>query len=276
MGLTFGDPSFNNLIIVEAEVAKGGENVEQLRAIQKKLHAYMGVQAKYFEIKTDLRFDYSRKVGKGDKASLLDLKDLVNHRDSYHASFSRYECEEPEYEVYMHTLGEIVNTKIRKMHEDFNEYEKVHNERSRIYHHFMSDQQSEALDTFREELLQHLAGSIVVKEHRTRYQKEQFDRFMFSLSDNRLYKKNQTLKEFCLNYADMIEGLIKDSHNGKSPKIEANYDDFSERTLRPFNATIFYYFFSGDRRSRTMAQWLLSAIRYPNDRVRRAYMRFFA
>jgi hypothetical protein len=25
-----------------------------------------------------------------------------------------------------------------------------------------------------------------------------------------------------------------------------------------------------------VAQWLLSAIRYPNDKVRKAYMRFFA
>jgi hypothetical protein len=121
-----------------------------------------------------------------------------------------------------------------------------------------------------------LAGSIVVKEHRVRYQKEQFDRFVTSLHVPKLSKKNVTLKEFCEHYATLIETLIGESHNDLSPKIEANYDDFSERTLRPFNATVFYYFFSGDRRRRTLAQWLLSAVRYPNDRVRRAYMRFFA
>ena len=74
----------------------------------------------------------------------------------------------------------------------------------------------------------------------------------------------------------MIEILISDSHNDLSPKIETNYDDFAERTVRPLNATIFYYFFSADRRKRTIAQWLLAAVRYPNDKVRRAYMRFFA
>jgi hypothetical protein len=74
----------------------------------------------------------------------------------------------------------------------------------------------------------------------------------------------------------MIETLIEDSHHGLSPKIEANYDDFREKTIRPLNATIFYYFFSADRRRRTVAQWLLSAIRYPNEKVRRAYIRFFA
>lgn len=93
----------------------------------------------------------------------------MNHRDRYLASFNRYEVNDPEYEVYINTLGEIVNTKIRKILEDFNDYEKIHNERERIYHHYMTEQKDEALDTFREEILQHLAGSIVVKEHRVRY-----------------------------------------------------------------------------------------------------------
>ena len=35
-----------------------------------------------------------------------------------------------------------------------------------------------------------------------------------------------TLREFCHRYAVMIEDLIDDSHNDRSPKIEANYDDF--------------------------------------------------
>lgn len=74
----------------------------------------------------------------------------------------------------------------------------------------------------------------------------------------------------------MIEDLIEASHNYKCPKIEANYDDFQERTIRPINSTIFYYFFNMDRRKRTIAQWLISTIRYPNERVRQAYMRFFA
>ncbi len=169
LGLTFGDPSFNNLTVLEGAIEKGHENSEQLRAIWKKLHAFMGVQARYFEIKTDLRFEYCRKVAKQDPTALDELKQLVNHRDRYSASFSRYETEEPEYEAYINKLGEIYNTQIRKMIEDFNNFEKTRNERERVYHHYMADEQSEALDTFREQILQHLAGSIVVKEHRVRY-----------------------------------------------------------------------------------------------------------
>ena len=88
--------------------------------------------------------------------------------------------------------------------------------------------------------------------------------------------KNQTLANFCIEYAAFIELLVEDSHGGKCPKIAANYDDFAEQTVRPINATIFYYFFSAGRSRQNLAQWLLAAIRYPNEKVKRAYMRFFA
>jgi hypothetical protein len=124
--------------------------------------------------------------------------------------------------------------------------------------------------------LLHLAGSIVVKEHRLRYQKEQYERFIASLHSSHLAKSHKPLEEFCRDYALLIEVLLTDSHNGRSPKIEANYDDYAERTIRPLNATIFYYFFSADRRRKAIAQWLLSTIRYPNEKLRKAYLRFFA
>jgi hypothetical protein len=62
-----------------------------------------------------------------------------------------------------------------------------------------------------------------------------------------------SLREFSELYAHLIESLIEESHNNKCPKIEANYDDYSERTVRPINATIFYYFFNLDARKRTVA-----------------------
>jgi len=85
-----------------------------------------------------------------------------------------------------------------------------------------------------------------------------------------------SLRDFAKEYSVLIEAMTHKSHNNKCPKIEANYDDYAERTIHPFNATIFYYFFSADRSGRSMAQWMLSAVRFPNDRMRRAYMRFFA
>lgn len=281
MGLSFGDPSFNNLIMVESAIEQEqyAHIREQLIAVKNKLHAYLGLQARYFEIKVELREEYIKKVGKDDKEALEELKRLINYRDRYQKSYNRYELaqsEQTEFQVYINILGETYNTRIRPLIEKFTEYEKTYNDRERIYHHYMAEEQNEALQTFREELFQHLAGSIVVKEHRQRYQKEQFERYMASMQAIKLWGNGLSLRQLTENYADLVEHLIELSHNSRAPHIEANYDDFGERTVRPLNATIFYYFFSADRAGKRLAKLLLSAARYPNDRVRRAYMNFFA
>lgn len=89
-------------------------------------------------------------------------------------------------------------------------------------------------------------------------------------------KKNISLREFSKEYARMIDSLNEMSHCYRSPKIDANYDDFNTKAIMPVNATVFYYFFSSNRSGKTFAQWLLSSVRYPNERMRRAYIRFFA
>lgn len=96
-----------------------------------------------------------------------------------------------------------------------------------------------------------------------------------SVNDPGLKNKKMTLKEFARNYAFMIEGNIAGSYHYRTPKIDANYDDYDSKTLRPINATIFMYFFSSTGASKNFAQWMLSTIRYPNEKMRQAYMRFF-
>lgn len=160
----------------------------------------------------------------------------------------------------------------------FSDFEKTRSEWNRIQDHLSSNKgMAENPDEqWRTQMLQYLAGNIVVKEHRQRYQKEQYDRFLYTINDRALKSGNISLQEFCFRYSQIIEAMIEESHNYRSPKIEANYDDFAEKTVRPINATIFYYFFSLDKRRKTVAQWLISSIRYPNEKVRQAYMRFFA
>ena len=84
------------------------------------------------------------------------------------------------------------------------------------------------------------------------------------------------MSEYAKEYARVVDELVISSHSGKCPKIEANYDDFGEQRIKPLNSTIFYYFFGANRQGRSWAQWMLSSARYPNEKVRRAYMRFFA
>ena len=90
---------------------KEHEASEQLKVIKNKLHTYVGIKARYFEIKSELKEEYLKKVAPKDHAVIDELKTLVYQRDRYHAAYSRYESEEdPEYQAYINTLGEIVNT----------------------------------------------------------------------------------------------------------------------------------------------------------------------
>lgn len=91
-----------------------------------------------------------------------------------------------------------------------------------------------------------------------------------------LQGSQMSLRDFAFFYAHLIEALTESSHHGKCPKIDANYDSFDEATIRPLNASIFYLFFSSSAASRSWAMWMLSAARFPNDHLRRAYMRLFA
>lgn len=166
---------------------------------------------------------------------------------------------------------------MKQLLDDINDHENAQEERKNMYaDYYKKDEDGLGTENFRVSLLKHLAGSIVIKEHRIRYQKEQFDRFIASSKMGSLKKGDMTLREFSKNYASLIDSMIESSHHFKCPKIEANYDDYDKETILPINPTIFYYFFSSNRSGRTWAQWMLAAVRYPNSKTRRAYMRFFS
>lgn len=180
-------------------------------------------------------------------------------------------------------MGQVEKTQAGDMGELvglMNEHDGKAAELNDIYSNFVDESKSNMAvydqENFRVEMMKYLAGNIFVKGSRYRYQKEQFDRFVASQHHSPLLKKNMTLRQFSTEYARMVDGLVEMSHNFRSPKIDANYDDFAQKTIMPVNATVFYYFFSSNRSGKTFAQWLLSTVRYPNERMRRAYIRFFA
>ena len=59
-----------------------------------------------------------------------------------------------------------------KLMDDIHMHEETFNERAELYSDYFSGVTPLEMNSFRIELLRHLAGSIVVKEHRNRYQLE--------------------------------------------------------------------------------------------------------
>jgi hypothetical protein len=130
-------------------------------------------------------------------------------------------------------------------------------------------------EKLKEELLAYLSGNIVLKEHRYRYQTEQYDRYLTFMRWLPMFD-HTTLKEFSLAYAAALRREVEMSYEYNCPQIDANYDDYGEKSTQPINAAVFYYFFSANRARRKFAQVVLSAARYPNEKLRRAYLRFFS
>lgn len=127
---------------------------------------------------------------------------------------------------------------------------------------------------FKQDLIAYLSSTIVVKEHRLRYQAEQYDRYLSAARWVPVHDYT-TLREFTEDYAEHLRREVQLSYNHVSPKIAANYDDYQERRVNPINGAVFYYFFNANRTRRRLAQAILSAARYPNEKIRRAYLRFF-
>ena len=65
--------------------------------------------------------------------------------------------------------------------ETFSQYAAATAERHALFSDFLAEApNTDRLDLFKDALIKHLSMSIVVKESRHRYQKEQFDRLMMA------------------------------------------------------------------------------------------------
>lgn len=241
---------------------------------EKSLRALLATRAKIMDAKAAIQAEILEKLQSDDStASVQELQEFQDFAKRFGIVAFSEEADLSD-NVYMKQLQDIVDGDMKKLMSDIDACSAKDEEKAAVYADYYKDDATN--ETFRQELLRHLAGNIVVKEHRIRYQKEQFDRFVVSLNYGPLKNKDMTLGEFSTEYARLISATTESSHNYRCPKIEANYDDFGEQTVRPLNATIFFYFFSANRSGKTWAQWMLSSVRYPNDKMRRAYMRFFA
>jgi len=155
-------------------------------------------------------------------------------------------------------------------------HENVKSKKDSFYASFINEDDLDLHpDKFKDDLLAYLSGAIVLKDHRYRYQHEQYDRYL-------TFKKwvpvvdSMTLRTFSNLYAKSLRTQVDVSHNFLCPQVDANYDDYGKKTVNPISSTVFYLFFSAHRARRHFAQIILSAARYPNEKIRRAYLRFFS
>jgi hypothetical protein len=158
--------------VVEAAVEKGNESVSQLA---DELHAYIGVKAKIFEIDAKLKEEHVNYVVKdcGEAAfSREEWRELDAASKTYQENFARRPVSSATqglYDTYIGSLNSLKSTQGEDLVQTFKDFERTYNDRKAIYSDFNDNSDETGIANFRTELLQHLAGSIVVKENRNRY-----------------------------------------------------------------------------------------------------------
>jgi len=178
LSLATGDISFSNLSIVEGAISNGHESAEQLKNVQGWLHSFMGIKHEIFKLETTLKEAFCNHVSHGEEEESLSRDEFKNYkasRDAYGENFSRQEVApfaQSDYDAFVGQIKELAEGRGKSLINDFKEYEQAFTARKNVYDSFTTGSSSEAMQAFRTDLLQHLAGSIVVKEHRQRYQKE--------------------------------------------------------------------------------------------------------
>ena len=198
MSIFGGDTSLDNLAVLEKE--------GQTAAVQQ-LQALLGVQVEAFANLVLLQTSYVENV-ESDAAAQDDLATFTSKYQALSAKASQSESSSSsDSKILDSQLGDALNdiNSSKKTFEDFNQASVQRND---VFQNYLSNTDSEYLDTFKNELLHHLALSIVVKESRQRYQKEQFDRLLISAQNRSLAKKSNSLDDFCVEYVKVIEALI--------------------------------------------------------------------
>lgn len=90
LSFSASDPIFANLAMVDGAIEHNHESADQLRVIQAKLQAYIGVKAKFFEIETLLKDEYSKKVAPGDPLVSEELSTAAALKKSYTEAFESF------------------------------------------------------------------------------------------------------------------------------------------------------------------------------------------
>ena len=267
--------SIENMRVIENAMATPDDD-SALKASLSELASLAATKAEVLRELTALQAAFNEHV-EDDAAGQADLSAYKTQVAALEGALDGLQGEGSDSQrVLASQLAELVPM-AEQARKTFEQYASATAERHSLFSDFLAETpNTDRLDLFKDALIKHLSMTIVVKESRQRYQKEQFDRMIMASSAHSLQSQTQSLDTFCEEYARMIEYLIEKSNDFKCPKIRANYDDFEESTIRPLNSTVFYYFFSQDRTKRNIAQWLLSSVRYPNEKIRRAYTRFFA
>ena len=114
--------------------------------------------------------EFVDKVGKTDSAAKAELRETRTERDAYANAYNG-DCSSVtgDTKIFKEQVDDLRSGELASLFRNMNEHDQAFNERSALYSDYISQNTTLSMNNFRVDLLKHLAGSIVVKEHRLRY-----------------------------------------------------------------------------------------------------------
>lgn len=114
--------------------------------------------------------EFVDKVGKTDSAAKAELRETRTERDAYANAYNG-DCSSVtgDAKIFKEQVDDLRSGEMASLFRNMNEHDQAFNERSALYSDYISQNTTLSMNNFRIDLLKHLAGSIVVKEHRLRY-----------------------------------------------------------------------------------------------------------
>lgn len=137
---------------------------------EKSLKSLLSARANIMSAKAQVQRSILDNVSNDDVgATREELDEYLNNANKYGLAGEDQDGEGAD-DVYSKQIHDIREGDMKKLLNDIEACSASQAEKALVYADF--DQNEDAADQFRQDLLKHLAGNIVVKEHRIRYQKE--------------------------------------------------------------------------------------------------------
>ena len=159
----------------------------------QSLKSLLSARAQLMDTKASLQRAILERIEDDNTgANEIELKEYEDSAKAYGIAAENDSASDSD-NVYLKQLSEIRDGDLSRLMDDIEACERSQAERTEVYKEY---EKTDGVDAFRSDLLKHLAGNIVIKEHRIRYQKEQFDRFVASLNFMELKNTQMSLREF--------------------------------------------------------------------------------
>lgn len=206
-GRSFSDIAIEDVTNALDEDSSNSAAIE----IGQRLHAVAEARAQIAQIRLDLVncWNEHNVNEEYDKFNFEDASKAVEQaQDNLKSIPSSWKGGDA---TFSDTLSTLINEKVPEYLEVSNSYERSRSQKDSFFNSFNNDEVYEQNpEALKQELYAFLSSNIIIKEHRLRYQAEQYDRYLQFMKWLPVYDYT-TLREFSVTYANALRSQVEEN-----------------------------------------------------------------